>query len=144
MKALLKLCLALILTLSLTACSDSTSSHSAEPATASTPEEVAKSFLEKQFSGDINGMFEMVYLKKKENENPQEVKEFILKLLEPDVIHSTNLSAKNNGVQDIIIDKVEYKEDSLVRVHATIHFNNNETKATILKFIQTDDGWKYL
>ena len=133
MKLLFKLLVSLCAVLMIVSCDNSSS----------TPESVAKAYVEAFFNGNADKVISLIYIPDDAKNDPG-AKDMMSGKIKQGVMKAKEKASKDGGVKNITVEKAQYSEDKqTAEVPVTVTFKGdapayNET----IKVIKTDDGWK--
>lgn len=111
----------------------------------SSPEAVAKQYVEAGLEGDVDTMMELLYLPEEENET-EGVRDVMRGKLMMSVGGMKQQVAKKGGVDSVEVEDAVIKEvgdNKTARVRVLVQYgNDSEPEGEWVDLRQTDDGWK--
>lgn len=110
---------------------------------ASTPEDAAKTFIEKMYQGKADDVVAMIHIPDDQKDQAG-LKEMVSGKIKADVAKTKARAEANGGVDKIVAQpfKPFEKDEKYGKVKVETVFKNGKTETDSVKVIHTDDGWK--
>ena len=104
------------------------------------PDQVAKSFVEATYEGDVDELISLLAIPK-DAESHQ--KDMVRGKMQMAVADKAAKASRNGGVDKIEIGQVDYNDDkSAATVPVTVYFANGEKNSGSTRLVKMDGDWK--
>lgn len=108
-----------------------------------TPEDVAKTFMEKLYAGDSKTVVSMVHIPQ-EHKQQAGINERVEGKINMSISSAKAHAAKAGGVAEITAEPAEYAPDNkgMAKVNVNVRFKNGDSSSERLKLIQVGNAWE--
>lgn len=109
----------------------------------SQPEDVANSYIESAYQGDVDKMLAIIYIPKSDKDNGMQ--EIVTGKVKQAVAHAQEEADRKGGFKEVVVDSTNTDDaNGTSTVHVTAKFKNegSESKKHQVRLIRSDDKWK--